>query len=187
MRYRCVHITCLVTGYDYPHYNYVITGRYRWCHQLELVSGFQLPKSVCWLQLKRGRTRHAGDIKISVDRAADCLLKQLGLKVMCCGICGNSDDVIFYSFLNVAAVSCFESLVTRILAQGVTLQALFAVLGVKIWTNIRCSRNVLVCLFNRFAPISYGQFIAIRYKFKRSTYNQEPLVIGRRGVVQREI
>jgi hypothetical protein len=37
------------------------------------------------------------------------------------------------------------------------------------------------------AHISYRQLIAIRYKFKRSTYIQEPLVIGRRGCVQREI
>jgi hypothetical protein len=35
--------------------------------------------------------------------------------------------------------------------------------------------------------ISYRRFIAIRYKFKCSTYIQEPLVIGRRGCVQREI
>jgi hypothetical protein len=33
----------------------------------------------------------------------------------------------------------------------------------------------------RIALISFGQFIATRYKFKLSTYIQEPLVIGRRG------
>jgi hypothetical protein len=41
--------------------------------------------------------------------------------------------------------------------------------------------------FIRFARISYRRFIAIRYKFKRSTYIQEPLIIGRRGSVRREI
>jgi len=47
------------------------------------------------------------------------------------------------------------------------------------------SRTFLVYLFIRFACISYGRFIAIRYKFKLSTYVQVPLVIGRRGCVQR--
>ena len=50
-----------------------------------------------------------------------------------------------------------------------------------------CSRTFLVYLFIRFAHIGYGPFIAIRYKFKLSTCVQEPLVIGRRGCVQREI
>jgi len=50
-----------------------------------------------------------------------------------------------------------------------------------------CSQTFLVYSFIRFARISYGQFIAICYKFKLSTYVQEPLVIGRRGFVQREI
>jgi hypothetical protein len=49
------------------------------------------------------------------------------------------------------------------------------------------SRTFLVYLFIGFARISYGRFIAMRYKFKRSTYIQEPLVIGERGCVQREI
>jgi len=49
-----------------------------------------------------------------------------------------------------------------------------------------CSRTFLVYLFIRFARISYGRFIAVRYTFKLSTYVQEPLVIGRRGFVQRE-
>jgi len=39
----------------------------------------------------------------------------------------------------------------------------------------------------RFAGISYGGFIAIYYRFKWSTYVQEPLVIGRRDCVQRDI
>jgi hypothetical protein len=47
-----------------------------------------------------------------------------------------------------------------------------------------CSQTLLLYLFIRFARISYGQFIAICYKFKRSTYNQEPLVIV--GVKYRE-
>jgi hypothetical protein len=50
-----------------------------------------------------------------------------------------------------------------------------------------CSWTLLVYLFMRFAAISYRRFIAIRYKFKRSTHIQELLVIGRRGCVQREI
>ena len=39
----------------------------------------------------------------------------------------------------------------------------------------------------RFARISYRQFIAIRYKFKLSTYVQEWLVRGRRGCEQRDL
>ena len=35
------------------------------------------------------------------------------------------------------------------------------------------------------AGLSYGRFIAIRYKFRLPTYIQEPLVIG--GVTYREI
>jgi uncharacterized membrane protein len=50
---------------------------------------------------------------------------------------------------------------------------------------IQCSRTVLVYLFIRFARISYRRFIAIRYKFKSSTYIQEPLTIDRRGCVHR--
>jgi hypothetical protein len=49
----------------------------------------------------------------------------------------------------------------------------------------RCSRTFLIYLFLKFACISYGQFMAIRYKFNLSTYVQEPLVIGRRGSTQR--
>jgi hypothetical protein len=48
-----------------------------------------------------------------------------------------------------------------------------------------CSRTLLVYLFIRLARISYGLFIAIRYKFKLSTYILEPLVIGRRGFIER--
>ena len=54
-----------------------------------------------------------------------------------------------------------------------------------LWTV--CSWIFLVYLFIWCACISYGRFIAISYKFKLSTYVQEPLVIGRRGCVQREI
>jgi hypothetical protein len=50
--------------------------------------------------------------------------------------------------------------------------------------NSYCTRTLLVYLFIRFARISYGRFIATRYNFKRSTYIQEPLVIG--GVEYRE-
>ena len=44
--------------------------------------------------------------------------------------------------------------------------------------------------FIRFAHISYGRFIAIRYNFKLLKYVQELLVIlviGMRGYVQKEI
>jgi hypothetical protein len=62
------------------------------------------------------------------------------------------------------------------------LSHIFATYGVS-----GCSQTFLVYLFIRFACISYGRFIAIRCKFKLSTYVQELLVIGRRGRVQREI
>jgi len=42
-------------------------------------------------------------------------------------------------------------------------------------------------MFITFAGVSFGQFMAIHYKFNLSTYVQEPLVIGRRGCVQRDI
>jgi hypothetical protein len=48
-----------------------------------------------------------------------------------------------------------------------------------------CSQTFLEYLCIRVAHISYGQFIAICYKFKRSTYIQEPLAIE--GDVCREI
>jgi len=51
----------------------------------------------------------------------------------------------------------------------------------------RCSLTFLIYLFIRFAGISYGRFIAIRYKFKLSTYVEEPLVVGCRGCVQRDL
>jgi hypothetical protein len=57
----------------------------------------------------------------------------------------------------------------------------------KFWTQIICSRTFLVYLFITFAHISYGRFIAMHYKFNLSTYVQEPLVVDRRGCVQREI
>ena len=54
-------------------------------------------------------------------------------------------------------------------------------------TDICCRRTFLVYLFITFARIIYARFIAMRYKYKLSTDIQEPLVIGRRGCVQREI
>jgi hypothetical protein len=53
--------------------------------------------------------------------------------------------------------------------------------------HIVCNQTLLVYLFKRFACINYRRFIATRHKFKHSMYIQEPLVIGRRGFVQREI
>jgi hypothetical protein len=47
--------------------------------------------------------------------------------------------------------------------------------------------NILCILFVGFARISYWRFIAIRCRFKRPTCIQEPLVIGRRGWVQRDL
>jgi hypothetical protein len=48
----------------------------------------------------------------------------------------------------------------------------------------QCSQTLLVYLFIRFAHISYGRFIAVRYKFKLSTYILELLAIV--GVDYRE-
>jgi hypothetical protein len=42
-------------------------------------------------------------------------------------------------------------------------------------------------LFLMFACVSYGRFIAIRYKFNLSMFVQEPLVMVTRSCVQREI
>jgi hypothetical protein len=47
------------------------------------------------------------------------------------------------------------------------------------------SAAILSILFVGFARISYRRFIAIRCRFKRPTCIQEPLVIGRRDLVQR--
>lgn len=53
--------------------------------------------------------------------------------------------------------------------------------------HTRCSRSFLVYFFISFAGFSYGRFITIRYKFKWSTYVQEPLLIGSLvGAVYRE-
>jgi hypothetical protein len=64
--------------------------------------------------------------------------------------------------------------------KGEWISARFTALAVK-----GCGRTLSVYLFGRFALISYGWFIAICHKFKRSTYIQETLVIG--GVLYREI
>jgi hypothetical protein len=56
-----------------------------------------------------------------------------------------------------------------------------------VFDTLRRGRIFLVYLFIGFAGISYGRFIDICCKFERSTYIQEPLVIGRRGCVQGEI
>jgi hypothetical protein len=51
-----------------------------------------------------------------------------------------------------------------------------------VW-SISCGRKVLqpnmFAMFIRFASIGYGRFVAMRYKFKLSAYNQELLAIGR--------
>jgi len=39
----------------------------------------------------------------------------------------------------------------------------------------------LIYLFVRFAGLSYGRLIAVRFGFDLSTYVSEPLVIGGRG------
>jgi hypothetical protein len=46
---------------------------------------------------------------------------------------------------------------------------------------------ILVYLFIRFAGVSYGRFMVMRYKFNLSTYVQEPLVIARRGCTGRHL
>ena len=54
-------------------------------------------------------------------------------------------------------------------------------------TTYGWSRKYLVYIFLRFARISYGRLLAIRYRFKQSKYIQDPLMIGRRGCVQWEM
>jgi hypothetical protein len=50
------------------------------------------------------------------------------------------------------------------------------------------AEQFLLYLFIRFAIISYGRFIAIRYKINLWTYGQEPLVvISGRGCVQTDL
>ena len=45
-----------------------------------------------------------------------------------------------------------------------------------------------ICLLVKaIAGLSYGRFIATSYKFKLPTYIQEPLVLGRRGYLQRDL
>jgi len=47
---------------------------------------------------------------------------------------------------------------------------------------------LFICLLDRaIADLRYERFIAIRYKFKLLTYIQEPLVIGRRGYLRRDL
>ena len=60
-------------------------------------------------------------------------------------------------------------------------------LSAKYRTTLQSDIFGIQYLFIRFACISYGRFIAMRYNFKLSTCIQEPLVIGGRGCVQREI
>jgi hypothetical protein len=48
-----------------------------------------------------------------------------------------------------------------------------------------CSRTLLVYLVIKFVHISYRRFIAIRYKFKLSTYIKQPVGIGMGGGVSR--
>jgi len=45
-----------------------------------------------------------------------------------------------------------------------------------------------ICLLGiSIAGLSYGRFVAIRYQFKLLTYVQEPLVLCRRGYLQRDL
>ena len=52
---------------------------------------------------------------------------------------------------------------------------------------LSCSRTFLVYLFLRFPCVNYGWLIATRYRFNLSLYVQEPLVIGRRGPMGRDL
>ena len=51
--------------------------------------------------------------------------------------------------------------------------------------EVDCSRTFLIHLFVRFAGVSYGWFVAVRFGFNLSTCS-EPLVIGRRGCMGRD-
>ena len=60
-----------------------------------------------------------------------------------------------------------------------------------IWRKIinenDCSQTFLIYLFLRFACFSYRWFTTMHCKFNLSMYDQEPLVIGRRGCTGRDI
>jgi len=78
--------------------------------------------------------------------------------------------------------SCKIFVATKILMGEAVLFIFECLFGCDFLVIKNCSRTFLVYLFLRFSGISYRRFIAIHYKFKLSTYVQEPLVIGRRGL-----
>jgi len=43
---------------------------------------------------------------------------------------------------------------------------------VKLYVHSCCGRTFLIYLFLRFAGVSYGRFIAVRFEFNLSTYIQ---------------
>jgi len=47
---------------------------------------------------------------------------------------------------------------------------------------VTCSQTFFIYLFLRFAGVSYGRFIAVRFGFTVNVYS-EPLVMGRRGEI----
>jgi hypothetical protein len=51
-----------------------------------------------------------------------------------------------------------------------------------------CRKFLYICLLGTASVrVSYGRFIAIRYKFEFTTHIQEPLVRVRRGCVERDL
>ena len=50
------------------------------------------------------------------------------------------------------------------------------------WVKSDGSRICLIYLFLRFAGVSYGRFVAVRFGFNVNVYS-EPLVTGRRGEI----
>ena len=58
--------------------------------------------------------------------------------------------------------------------------------GILSWKSDRyCSRSFSIVI--RFADICYGRFMAMRYKFNLVTYDQRPLVVERRGGMERNV
>ena len=55
------------------------------------------------------------------------------------------------------------------------------------WGVRTVADHFFIYLFLRFAGVSYGRFMAMRYKFNLSTYVQEPLVIGEKGCAGRDL
>ena len=71
-----------------------------------------------------------------------------------------------------------------------TMSKIFKFSAVTFWIHFAFVGELFLysCLLGRgIAGLSYGRFIANRNKFQLPTYIQEPLVIGRRGYLQRDL